>query len=176
MIERPIIFSAPMVCAILDGAKTQTRRIIKKQPVGKEIIVRENKGFVVDRLRDSESAWRQIRPPADIGDILWVRETYAQGGYGPVFKASYAFPNMIGKWTPAIHMPRTVCRIFLEVIDVRAERLTDLGDSDCYAEGIPHDCDAEPRDVFQYLWESIYGADSWKSNPWVWVISFKVRK
>lgn len=176
MIERPIIFSGEMVRAILDGSKTQTRRFVKKQPVGKDIIVQASESFIVGQLRDSENAWRQIRPPADLGDILWVRETFAQGGFGPVFKATYSFPKMIGKWTPAIHMPRAVCRIFLEVVNIRAERLTDLGDSDCYAEGIPQDCEAEPRDVFQYLWESIYGGDSWKKNPWVWVISFKVRK
>lgn len=91
------------------------------------------------------------------------------------------------KWTPSLHMPRWASRILLEITDVRVERLNSIHDVDAMREGIqnlttcshadfgiPGVVNAQhPVRAFQLLWESIYGADSWKFNPWVWVIEFK---
>ncbi|EPF2286224.1 hypothetical protein ACSQ2S_003586 [Klebsiella oxytoca] len=91
------------------------------------------------------------------------------------------------KWTPSLHMPRWASRILLEITDVRVERLNSIHDVDAMREGIqnlttcshadfgiPGVVNAQhPVRTFQLLWESIYGADSWKFNPWVWVIEFK---
>lgn len=94
-------------------------------------------------------------------------------------------------WTPSIHMPRWASRILLEITDVRVERLNAISEEDAEAEGIDmealydsqdcYDCIADHNmtgrptvtGAFKYLWESIYGEEGWKSNPWVWVIEFK---
>lgn len=91
------------------------------------------------------------------------------------------------KWTPSLHMPRWASRMLLEITDVRVERLNSIHDVDAMREGIqnlttcshayfgiPGVVNAQhPVRAFQLLWESIYGADSWNFNPWVWVIEFK---
>lgn len=94
-------------------------------------------------------------------------------------------------WRPSIHMPRWASRILLEITDVRVERLNAISEEDAEAEGIDmealydsqdcYDCIADHNmtgrptvtGAFKYLWESIYGEEGWKSNPWVWVIEFK---
>jgi len=173
MKERPILFSAPMVRAILDGSKTQTRRIVKSQsniccPFGKP------------------------------GDRLWVRETFqgplfdsdnskccvyrADGGEAPEYVD--ADDNLRQGWKPSIFMPRWASRITLEITGVRVERLQDISASDCYAEGCfrPDQLKSlgsevttrdNARGAYRKLWESINGADSWDANPWVWVVEFK---
>ncbi|MEZ7027325.1 hypothetical protein [Klebsiella variicola] len=92
------------------------------------------------------------------------------------------------KWTPSLHMPRWASRILLEITDVRVERLNDISEEDARAEGIidggclncgePEPCgcakpEPDATDAFAYLWQSIYGQESWNANPWVWVISFE---
>ncbi|MBK0567398.1 hypothetical protein LW586_14260 [Klebsiella quasipneumoniae] len=92
------------------------------------------------------------------------------------------------KWTPSLHMPRWASRILLEITDVRVERLNAISEEDARAEGIidggclncgePEPCgcanpEPDATDAFAYLWQSIYGQESWNANPWVWVISFK---
>ncbi len=93
-----------------------------------------------------------------------------------------------GKLRPSIHMPRWASRILLEITDVRVERLNAISEEDARAEGIidggclncgePEPCgcanpEPDATDAFAYLWQSIYGQESWNANPWVWVISFK---
>jgi hypothetical protein len=157
--ERPILFSAPMVRAILEGKKTQTRRLVKPQPVGGDTIVSKGMepGWMVGQLRDSENAWRDLRCPyGQPGDRLWVRETwsphtaekgiryavfkdggqqYEDGVYAPGLKeyAPGAFHRV--KWKPSIHMPRWASRLSLGVTSVRVERLQDITEADAIAEG-----------------------------------------
>ncbi|HFD1369675.1 TPA: hypothetical protein ACF1IH_001000 [Klebsiella quasipneumoniae] len=93
-----------------------------------------------------------------------------------------------GNWRPSIHMPRWASRILLEITNVRVERLNAISEEDARAEGIidggclncgePEPCgcanpEPDATDAFAYLWQSIYGQESWNANPWVWVISFK---
>ncbi|HDH1373442.1 TPA: hypothetical protein PIT97_002063 [Klebsiella quasipneumoniae subsp. similipneumoniae] len=92
------------------------------------------------------------------------------------------------KWTPSLHMPRWASRILLEITDVRVERLNAISEEDARAEGIidggclncgePEPCgcanpEPDATDAFAYLWQSIYGQESWNADPWVWVIEFK---
>lgn len=92
------------------------------------------------------------------------------------------------KWTPSLHMPRWASRILLEITDVRVERLNAISEEDARAEGIidggclncgePEPCgcanpEPDATDAFAYLWQSIYGQESWNANPWVWVIEFE---
>ncbi|MFO4446106.1 morphogenetic protein [Klebsiella quasipneumoniae subsp. quasipneumoniae] len=91
-------------------------------------------------------------------------------------------------WRPSIHMPRWASRILLEITDVRVERLNAISEEDARAEGIidggclncgePEPCgcvnpEPDATDAFAYLWQSIYGQESWNANPWVWVIEFE---
>lgn len=192
MKERPILFSGPMVRAILDGRKTQTRRIVKPQPVGRiDPVFSYGDGKLQcafgpqDRRKDGSIFWRNA--PGDIGDRLWVRETWGRLFYSgddePVFwRADYSMKDLetqaLPRWKPSIHMPRWASRINLEITGVRVERLNEISEKDAWAEG----CEGTDDDVtggisgyaeYRQLWESINGAGSWDKNPICWVIDFK---
>lgn len=222
MTERGMIFNAEMVRAILDGRKTQTRRIMKLQP--KPSKSRPGDFWFSSKKLESMVHVSDLAPGnspiADyhlfiqehccpfgaVGDRIWVRETFCpvdDTQYGgekwvdyratPKFEASHpagwdSAPNDAEalKWRPSIHMPRWASRILLEITDVRVERLNSISQEDAQAEGLeltgwrPTYSDPDsggevmtPYDNFAELWSSIYGDESWKANPWVWVISFE---
>lgn len=215
MTERPILFSAPMVRAILNGSKTQTRRVLKPQiePWGENGIRWEGRRPKQRFANGSLAATHEDRnfinifvgsqcPYGKPGDRLWVREnfrlTHSYNDSPPSLAALYGnniicyeatenhkeFGNLFGKIRPSIHMPRALSRILLEITDIRVERLQDISESDARAEGIRvrnsdlFFSDREGRQKifalhFQRLWEEINGAESWKKNPWVWVIGFR---
>lgn len=143
MTERPILFNTEMVRAILDGRKTQTRRIIKLthgfdgRPVGESGNPDNPIGFMYP--------CGIKRPPCNKGDILWVRETWCpcasldsffDGKNLFVYKADYAEHSSLPcGWKPSIHMPKEAARIFLRVNDVRAEKLQDITVLDAINEG-----------------------------------------
>lgn len=178
MKERPILFQAEMVRAILNGSKTQTRRIAKltdaahvKEP-GKH-----------RRWHPADPEARLACPYGQPGDQLWVRETWRNRlGDGSLdYFATHAGPFTWEsyKWKPSIHMPRVASRITLEVTAVRLERLQDISRGDAMAEGCPFPNMAQgddPRKWYADLWGQINGTDSWATDPWVWVIEFKVVK
>ena len=187
MKERGMIFNGGMVRAILDGRKTQTRRPIKPQP---ELTARSGFswngrlfGAGIDERETNRNFAHTACPHGKPGDRIWVRETFSAvpdqdepaGCSAILYAADGGKPY--GKWTPSIHMPRDACRILLEITDVRVERLNSICDLDASKEGCSiadmgsGDCLA---DVFAGLWSSIYGAENWQANPWVWVIEFKV--
>lgn len=193
MRERPILFSAPMVRAILEGRKTQTRRVVK------------------DRHIDAAPPacffqWlRENCPYGQPGDRLWVRETFALSvidpdglspeddpeNYDVIYRADPEQPGggwadsdgneIPAPWKPSIHMPRWASRIDLEITAVRVEHLHDITEADARAEGakpylLPVHPDRESLrhvDGFSQLWQSINGPDSWAANPWVWVVEFQ---
>lgn len=175
--EKPILFSTEMVRAILEGRKSQTRRVIKPQPDGeiKANIPYEFYGTKTERIFTDTKAYLA---PCSVGDILWVRETWAKDDTY-YYKADGSCGSRCGKWKPSIHMPKEAARIWLEVTDVRVERLQEITEEDARAEGaLPtreergYNC---CRDEFITLWDSInskrgYG---WDTNPWVWVIEFE---
>lgn len=212
MKERPLLFSAPMVRAILNGSKTQTRRIVKPQPTeGYDgdfkcrmyAPIKEDKdgeqypGEEVFGFAGCDEGW--VFPYGQIGDTLWVRETFAKH---PDFPEFIYRANRGGdyqgkeqgyfKWKPSIFMPRAASRITLEIVGVGVERLLDISEEDAKAEGIErHDTtfggttlwrdysgpDAVfgglPVQSYKSLWESIHGKGSWDLDPWVWKIEFK---
>ena len=196
MKERPILFSAPMVRAILTGMKTQTRRVVKNC----HIITCD------DRRGASDDAC----PFGVPGDRLWVRETARVAsvttGRKPWYTVEYKaggpdlvrYEEMPGRWfprkahnvqgdrlwCPAIHTPRWASRLTLEIMSVRVERLVGISGEDAEAEGITYEHAIEYADdgspdyvlAFREVWESVSGKGSWDANPWVWVVEFGVVK
>jgi hypothetical protein len=196
MKEHPILFSVPMVKALLGGTKTQTRRIVNFPKNG--VLIYSPEGSHVERPNALSKGqylsvpFRQpyqkgygmkgVFPKWHAGDLLWVRETFQ-----PVQLASivtqwrYRATDEKGQapWKPSIFMPRKASRITLEIVSVRVERLQDISEEDAKADGA-----AWPevliygktygwRQGYRDLWESINGPGSWAKNPWVWCLAFK---
>lgn len=194
MRERPILLNAEMVRAVLDGRKTQTRRILTPRQL-KMIDAAASIGECYPlesghQHENSQSYYREWCPFGAVGDRLWVRETWAEaGGSAPelqLYRASYPAhvpchyenvpPAEQIRWRPSIHMPRWASRITLEITGVRVERLKCISEEDARAEGAPTECCVIGDKHFlgfRTLWRSIYGEESWQANPWVWVIEFK---
>ncbi len=198
MKERGMIFNGEMVRAILDGRKTQTRRIIKDCTVGRDQIskfIQIEKKFIGCYPEDVPELIRECCPYGVPGDRIWVREAFRVHSRATdvatlVYKASERNswteqtrrvpvavcnkPATPEKWTPSLHMPRWASRILLEITGVRVERLRSMSQDDARAEGvIAASGPMEAGLAFRELWDSIYGEESWKANPWVWVIEFK---
>ena len=153
---KPILFNTEMVQAILEGRKTVTRRVLKKQPNNIEMLNGVFSNGLLKIFYDFDEGIN-IKAPYRVGDILYVRET-------------------------SIHMPKEIARIFLKVTDVRVERLQDITEEQAYKEGttLP-----SPRanyvNSFISLWDGTikkqdldkYG---WEANPWVWIIEFEKKE
>ena len=216
MSDKPIIFSAPMVRALLDGRKSMTRRVLKPArglTIGDLYRAGERDGNMIRCSR------HQVRDPAYApGDRLWVRESFSGlhrlEGYPPSqwlaaqidtydgLEIEEAAPIWYwadggpthGDWTrprPSIHMPRWASRLTLIVTDVRVQRLQEISDSDCRAEGLPMKevagvtCWSESQNgpwtpseavAFSNLWNSLHGPNAWDANPWVCALSFTVHR
>ena len=225
MKERPIVFSAEMVRAILEGRKTMTRRPVKHRHLTNANELDEYFGGgtcedcdVCFYAAPKGSTRLCVKCPyGKPGDRLWVKETWCRrwdgldgfaynddGNLDPscvLFRADGYEVEAIDEdglrrwnkddtaaspWTPALFMPRWASRITLEIVSVRVERVQDISDADCEAEGVRcnrtiggWDCDgfAFAKDAFKNLWDTIYAKNTeykWDANPWVWVIEFKV--
>lgn len=192
-----------MVRAILEGRKTQTRRVVKK--VGRDNCLPDRRvtsafGAVVHVSQAAE-----LCPYGQPGDQLWVREAWAEDCdwiHKVFFRADNSRYDFVGnrqtlplerqgeiskddsveKWKPSIHMPREHSRLSLEITAVRAERIKDITDADSQAEG-SEACDhidthggQRYRCTFQQRWTDLNGKRGfgWHENPWVWVIGFRV--
>lgn len=190
-----------MVKAILEGRKTQTRRVIKPQPkhsasywiCGKNGVWADGHG------------WQKLCPYGQPGDELWVRETWAAPGndyedckpsellknwFKPErlkYRATEQYGDVYYKWRPSIHMPRWASRIQLEVVNVRVERVKDIRPEEFKLEGASSKGYLKPNAAttskgfatlmdFILLWDSINEKRGfgWDANPWVWVVEFKV--
>ncbi|MEA5016139.1 MAG: hypothetical protein VB099_16430 [Candidatus Limiplasma sp.] len=188
-IIKPALFSTPMVQAILADRKSKTRRVVK----GLALKWLTEDGFSPAFVADPGN---KLSPYA-VGDILWVRETWTamrdiETGHVDYFFAATKLDHDTvsttylcdddgfdtGRpfpWKPSIFMPKKICRLFLRVTDVRVERVQDISDCDCMAEGIRCGIWDDLRDEFRALWDSLnakrgYG---WDTNPWVWVYTFE---
>lgn len=225
---KPILFNTEMVRAILDGRKTVTRRVIKPRNAiraKKEGYEQGGYGLWIDPSTDNGDKQGHIKDysisamwstwkwyidhyaPYQVGDILYIRETWREYNGKYFFKANepkeYDDYKTLPKWKPSIHMPKEAARIFLKVTDVRVERLQEITDEECKAEGTNLDdwydfdewqhqagdgCVADGIPVvFETLrgffgstiWNSTlksedeYDKYCWNANPWVWVIEFE---
>lgn len=141
MKERPILFSGEMVRAILEGRKTQTRRVIKPQPDSARNSVFVKSGF------ETKHGYEIKCPYGQPGDRLWVRETWGLWDTDPKdgperAKIFYRATDenrrdlRYQRWRPSIHMPRWASRINLEITNIRIERVQDITEEDAKAEGL----------------------------------------
>lgn len=141
---KPILFSTPMVQAILDGRKTQTRRTVKENTdhfVNVQSLIDENRieRFIPFVRGAGAQLWAdpEIKPKYQIGDILWVRETSYTDYEGIIhYKTDADSFNYKGLWKPSIFMPKEAARIFLKVTNDRIEKLQDISEDDAINEGI----------------------------------------
>lgn len=195
MAIKPILFNTEMVRAILDGQKSCTRRVVKAQPDEKHTFPL---GFVMGSMyakdlgcfgfgtNENGGSIQFAKPPYQLGDILYARESYSELSFGYVYKADGENIDHLGnviKWHPSIHMPKEAARIWLKVTDVRVERLQNITSEQICREGVeveyPHVLNGEEkRYAFSTLWNStIKKSDldryGWGANPFVWVIEFE---
>lgn len=201
--ERPILFNGEMVRAILDGRKTQTRRVVKSQPVPEparfELFCKPDGLWVPCStsgkigIFEPQDFWCPYGTP---GDRLWVRETWVAAskwddtrprdipeGEPFCYPASEEQRGISwGKNRPSIFLPRWASRILIEVVSVKVERVQEISEDDAIAEGITEEQAMEwyydgPHFTgpFIDLWDSINAKRGydWDANPWVWVVEFK---
>jgi len=216
MKTKPILFITEMVAAISNDTKTQTRRVVEldKYYNDYELSIEVRRGLFqlfINRPTMGVTRWHfaeNIKPKYNIGDVMWVREKFRKvSHYGfedPLIQYADESTNAhctvvdpdqfipMTNWKPSIHMPKSVCRTFLEVTNVRVERLNDISEEDSKNEGVKTSgkfwlnyIDEEYRTTqfiynlnsaknsFKTLWCLIIGRDSWKENPFVFVYEFK---
>lgn len=191
MTERGMIFNADMVRAVLDGRKTQTRRMLTPRQLKMiDTAAAIGECYPLEsghQHENSQSYYREWCPFGGVGDRLWVRETFAPGlctATTIAYRATHKPEDLEEgwyeriKWTPSIHMPRWASRITLEITGVRVERLASVSKEDARAEGYPTERatdggNSDPWLWFRDLWDGLYPEQSFKVNPWVWVIEFK---
>lgn len=188
--SKPILFSTPMVQAILEGRKTQTRRVIKPDISNWFDIDVDGTAFAYIDQATGDSYKPEDICPYKTGMTLWVRETWCRVGedvkpihlnleqihFGQIlYKADGIDISGIGKWRPSIFMPKEAARIFLRITGVRAERVQDITAHDAIREGMESEIPFDTVDEFKELWNNLNAKRgySWESNPWVWVISFE---
>lgn len=188
MADLPILFSRPMIHALLAGRKTQTRRELKPKKHACLISDGWDDSYVLD---PGNAKWLAKYLRFSVGDRLWVRETWRVDDYDnsqTIYAADV--PDDIIRETkgiiksrPSIFMPRSRSRITLTVTDVRVQRLQDISKDDVIAEGISEregcpieDSHAGWHEPFAALWDSINGEGAWLANPWVAAYTFTVHK
>ena len=179
---KPIIFTTEMVKQILAGNKSQTRRVIKPQPV----LYKDGAYFYRGcfDLQHHKDVIIQDYSPYKPGDILYVKETWSNSShdqFGALKLTSYAYKASdvhSGRiWKSSRYMPKEAARIFLRVIDIRVECLCQITTSDAIAEGFSSGERQSETDAFYKYWNKLnakakrgYGKEK---NPWVWVVTFE---
>lgn len=184
--EHGIIMSASSVNAILEGRKTQTRRVVKQQPQrchGNRYAIDAASPSGYSLIADAYDD-EFVKCPYQVGDLLWVRETWAHESDGTccpddtgvLYRATDPGwdDNDTGlRWRSPIYMPKWAARLWLEVIEVRVQRIQEICAADLVAEGMPDDARAPV--LFLTLWDHLNAKRgySWDSNPWVSAYTFK---
>lgn len=199
MAEKSIPFNTEMVKATLAGRKGQTRRLNGLKEINacpddwRPVALDKDTALPTHRTfkRPDWAAYRWVKLLCQVGDVLYVRETWncirTGNGLKVPFKTEYwhkagnEFEDSADeKWRPSIHMPKEAARLFLKVKDVRVERLQEITEEDAIKEGVRIGIGGMPyfsnKEAFAGLWDSIYGKKQpWESNPWLWVITFDWR-
>ena len=191
MTSRPILFSAPMVRALLAGTKTQTRRVAKLTAGARVKAVGSPRNWHPDDPNAVAAC-----PYGQPGDRLWVKETHRFDGLDPEIAIANRDADAVQfradeddefvTWRPSIFMPRWASRLTLEITEVRIERLNAITEADAAAEGLvynsgrlgPWSVDGQFEhltavETYRALWQDINGPGSWALNPYVWALTFR---
>ena len=188
--EHPILFSGEMVKAILDNRKTMTRRIIKLPKCEFPYVyygAKTGEYLFGEPNYPEEGSFAIDCPYGQVGDRLWVRETFSVRETPKEFIVEYkagglmVCPSVYAKWKPSIFMPRWACRIILENVSVRVERVQDITEAEALREGIlfkspPISSGGGYRRTFEAGWDEMYSKKpelQWEVNPWVWRVEFE---
>ena len=184
MTERSINLRDDEVRQILAGRKTQLRRPVKPEPpfaVGSWIRDGKSKRHWWAKHMVPVGPTEHLCPFGGSGDRLWVREAWGfrEPWEARQFRADNDSANWNVKWRSSTHMPRWASRITLEVTGVRVERVQDITGPDCMREGYDGENGTHLYDArrwFETRWDGIYAKKGfgWYTNPWVWVMDFKV--
>lgn len=203
---KPIIFTTEEVKAILSGEKTQFRKPVKGQPVnGVQRCFYSKTGWAKTREDSDLCTCKAVPVDHEIGDILYVRETWAdvhtidEIGYLPIYRADSIDGDGV-KWRHSIYMPKKYARLFLRIIEVKAQRLQAITEEEAKNDGAskrtwyqPYGLGEEAqrtlgtmddmrnasplyKNAFASLWDSLYCKKGlgWIDDPWVWTYTFKV--
>jgi len=192
MTDRPIIFSAPMVQALLAGRKSMTRRVLKPQPP--EWVTRMTHEGRCGWIGSGDGHGTLMHVPYAVGDRLWCREAFSYDrldvdrcGILPPWYWADGNPES-GDWSrpkPSIHMPRWASRLTLIVTDVRVQRVQSITEADAVEEGVSPISEPDDRKwehyaphgvAFRALWNSLHGPGAWDANPWVCALTFTVHR
>ena len=197
----PMLFSTKMVQAILNGTKTETRRLVTFKKAYTYMLGCRFREPEIQTLENSNKS------KVNVGDVIWVRETFcndergSKSGIDDCYYYRADMPNnkiWSGSWKPSLFMPKVACRIFLKCVSVHVERLQDIDEESAINEGIENLSNDEfkvnlfrnylrsdkeinyqdfttdnPIFSYQTLWQKINGKDSWDLNPFVWVYKFE---
>lgn len=204
MTDRPILFSAPMIRALLAGTKTQTRRLLTAACDDPPAFIQDGTVIALDE-RDRPYRWPRT---AAVGDRLWVREAWKAHSTFEGVKPRDIPPSKIfyladpgyspsgSRGRPSMFMPRWASRLTLVVTGVKVERLQDIINEDCIAEGVPvhpnlyvprtgpaiddfareHGLISHYGAEYRRIWIEVNGPGSWEANPWVVALTFAVHK
>lgn len=185
MAIKPILFNTEMVRAILDGRKNCTRRAVKHNV---EAVLNSQYHMEHPEVEDAWLIGKRCMPPYELGDVLYVRETWCKGSWGNE-KERYYYKaddnDFLCTWHPSIHMPKEAARIWLKVTSVRVERLQEITEAQAEKEGFIPQGLFDGNEItlpatywFSKFWNfTIKKSDldryGWAANPWVWVIEFE---
>lgn len=188
---KSVIFKRDEVESLLNGLKSQFRKPIKFQmvpqpyplnPFGLDFCQINKKQYWVNSQKDHPHHITKacLYKP---GEKIFVKETWGldpnwklKGHKKVLCKTDLIDCDYPVNWKSSVHMPFSVSRFILEVVDVRCQRLSDITEQDAKAEGMNSPCllyDFSYKNSFRSFWESSYGEDSWRSNPYVWAVTFK---
>ena len=188
--DYPILFDTQMVKSILSGKKTQTRRAFKS-PLCKAmeraaVVWFDGADWMAEDSKRLLYKHPIVCPYGKVGDLLWVKETFTYDLFGRnVYRASDGDTDGVGRkfdWHPSIHMPKTAARIWLQITDIKAQRIQTISEEDAREEGcgVGKIYGFSPigqvnfREGFFAKWISVYGIESYYLNGWIWAITFKV--
>lgn len=166
-----IIFSTESVRAILEGRKTMTRRLVRL-PIGQRIENMKPR-YQPGNILYVKEAWAEVSDFVDVDPAVGIPDGY-------IYKADWEEGAEAPEWNSPLFMPEKAARLFIMITAVRAERLQEISENGCYAEGIkvhiPVPGDGEPNPRLQYanLWDKLNPKYPWRNNPWVWAYTFVV--
>ena len=200
--SKGILFSQPMYAAVVSGTKTMTRRLIKPQPKYKYFVDFIADYGIIAHHGDTPDERQRLKPRYLPGEVVYLKEpycpTFVDEESDEIKKILYKYDGIYYEiekyrlWCNKMFMPEKYARHFIEITSVKAERLQNISDSDCEAEGIVPEWQngfvigwrnktdgityEKRQQAFAALWDIIHKKDKWDTNPWIWRYELSLKK